>query len=182
MTRCSSSFLIFFSVIVFSAFAQDYVSKKEAFSRNSLLGGQNAMGLQQPAGSGLLDASHLTMHQSYTMSYASNGTQGDMTGLYLNRLQYQFSVPVTLQVDVGLFHKPLALAGKESGFGTGGQDAVLTVPRIGLFYKASENLFMSFEYINIPAGYSSMFMPYGAGYGMFSSPGYQRPLARPQSE
>jgi hypothetical protein len=94
------------------------------------------------------------------MSYMSDGRGSDMTGLYLNRLQYNFQAPVTLQVDVGLFHKPMALMAPNSA-APGEKSATLTIPRVGLYYQPSKNFSMAFEYFNIPAGYSNTMAPYG---------------------
>jgi hypothetical protein len=147
--------------LVFSlAFAQDFISEEKPFTKDRLTQGPAALGLTQASSSGLLDPSRFSMRQSYSMSYVTNGSQGDMTGLYLNRMQYNFSIPLTLQVDVGYFHKPLALAGEQPAM-PGAQNQTLTVPRVGLIYQPSENLFMSFEYFNVPAGYGNAFMPFG---------------------
>ncbi len=77
-----------------------------------------------------------------------------MTGLYLNRLQYDFDAPLTLQVDFGYFHRPMALF-EQSPQGMEGRSQAFTVPRVGLTYRPSKNLFMSFEYFHAPAGFAA---------------------------
>ena len=120
-------------------FPQSYVAGQKPFTKETLLGGgSTALGLGEQGPGSLLDPSRFSMQQSYSMSYMSDGKNSDMTGLYLNRLQYNFQAPVTLQVDVGLFHKPMALMDRNAG--TAGQkSAVLTVPHAALLYQPSKN-------------------------------------------
>ncbi|MFH0920025.1 MAG: hypothetical protein V1913_06650 [Fibrobacterota bacterium] len=151
--------LLILFIVITLAMAQDFTGKPTPFTKNDLI---------QPQGNSLLDPARFTMNQSYSMSYATNGAQSDMTGLYLNRMQYAFKVPLTLQVDVGFFHKPMALSG-ESDLPSGAKNAVLTIPHVGLTYQPSKNFIMSFEYFNSPAGYGNAVNPYGA-YNAFGSP------------
>jgi len=153
-------FLILLACAALAA-AQDYVGKPVPFSVNNLTA---------PVNNGLLDPARFSMQQSYSMSYVTGGGQSDMTGLYLNRMQYSFKVPLTLQVDVGFFHKPMELMG---GAETppGAKNAVLTVPHVGLTYRPSNNFMMSFEYFQAPAGYGNALSP----YGFFNNP-YYSPL------
>lgn len=139
------------------AVAQDFISAEKPFSKERLTGGNTVLGLPSSPG-GLLDPSRFSMHQSYSMNYWSSGNNSDMTGLYLNRLQYDFRIPLTLQVDIGVFHRPLALINNESS-APGTENQTMTIPRVGLTYQPTKNLFMAFEYYNIPAGYSSGFGP-----------------------
>lgn len=168
--------IISFSILNFFLFSlvlpQDFISAQTPFTKESLLGnGQTHFGLAPQSGSSLLDPSRFSMHQSYSMSFISSGNSSDMTGLYLNRLQYDFKVPVTLQVDIGFFHKPMALAGNSETL-PGQKNSLLTIPRVGLIYQPSKNFAMSFEYVNQPAGYGSAVMPYSlfSDNPFFSSP------------
>jgi len=143
--------------IVSTLFSQNFIGRQENFSKESLMGSQTAYGLSNPT-RGLLDPNRFSMNQSYSMSYASNGQNSDMSGLYLNRLQYDFQLPLTLQVDVGLFHKPMALMGRDDT-PLGVKSSVLTVPHAALIYQPTDNFIMAFEYFNTPAGYSLTSMP-----------------------
>ncbi|MDZ7315949.1 MAG: hypothetical protein ONB24_07485 [candidate division KSB1 bacterium] len=58
-----------------------------------------------------LDPSRFSMTQSYTLSYAAVGNRGFTQGLYLNTLRYQFSEPLSVAVQVGMAHQPLAIPG-----------------------------------------------------------------------
>ncbi len=142
------------------SFSENLLAPKTPFTKESLLGNNATLGINQQGPNSLLDPSRFSMHQSYSMSYSSNGTSSDMTGLYLNRMQYDFQVPVSLQVDVGFFNKPMALIGN-GGNAPGEKNSVLTIPRVGLVYQPSRNFTMAFEYFNLPGGYGNAAMPYG---------------------
>jgi hypothetical protein len=66
-------------------FPQSYVAGQKPFTKETLLGGSTALGLDEKGPGSLLDPSRFSMHQSYSMSYMSDGRNSDMTGLYLNR-------------------------------------------------------------------------------------------------
>ncbi len=55
---------------------------------------------------GWFNLSRLTMHQSYSMSYTTNGTQGYSLGVYTNNLMYQLFDPLALHVGVSLVASP----------------------------------------------------------------------------
>lgn len=169
-------FLLFIAVVCLQA--QNFIGPSKPFTKETLTGnGPTVLGLQPQAGNSLLDPTRFHMRQSYSMSYTSDGTNSDMTGLYLNRLSYDFSIPLTLQVDVGLFHKPMAMFSSTAEPGV--KTSTLTVPHVGLYYKPSKNIYMSFEYFQAPAGYAS---PYASNpfYGMGLSPFEpQSPYASP---
>ena len=153
------SLLVLASVL----FSQDFISAEKPFTKDRLTDGAAVLGLT-PATGGLLDPGRFSMHQSYSMSYWSNGREGDMTGLYLNRLQYDFSIPLSLQVDIGLFHKPMALFNGGKGEAPGAENQTLTIPRVGLTYQPSKNIFMAFEYFSVPAGYSNAASSFGSDF------------------
>ncbi|OGS36457.1 MAG: hypothetical protein A2293_00030 [Elusimicrobia bacterium RIFOXYB2_FULL_49_7] len=147
--------------------AQDFFGPEKPFTKDRLTNGSTVLGMNTATSPSLLDPARFSMHQSYSMSYVSSGGNGDMTGLYLNRLQYDFSAPVTLLVDVGFFHKPLSLleGGKDK---SDGQNQTLTIPRVGLFYQPTKNLSMSFQYFHTPAGYGLVTDPFSTNPFGFS--------------
>lgn len=153
--------LISLLVLASVLFSQDFISAEKPFTKDRLTEGSTVLGLT-PASAGLLDPSRFSMHQSYSMGYWSNGRDGDMTGLYLNRLQYDFSIPLSLQVDIGLFHKPMALFNGGKSETPGVENQTLTIPHVGLTYQPSKNIFMAFEYFSVPAGYSNAASPFGS--------------------
>ena len=117
----------------------------EEFNRNSLL---SPKGVSMPSG-GLLDASRLKMSQSYSMSYSSGSDQSSAwNGLYLNTLQYQFAVPVTLSLDLGFAHQPGALFGVgpvQSDY----RSSSFVLPRVELKYQPTRNMLLRFQYWNM---------------------------------
>jgi hypothetical protein len=164
-------FLLGMFLIVSICSSQNYVGREEPFTKERLTGGTTTLGLTPSTARGLLDPSRFSMRQSYSVSYITSGAYSDMTGLYLNRLQYNFAIPITLQVDLGYFHKPMALMDRESPPGTNNQ--AFTVPRVGLTFQPSKNFLMSFEYFHMPAGFSNSLMPFDDYY--FSPlPGFGR--------
>ncbi|MBN1465520.1 hypothetical protein JXA02_07155 [candidate division KSB1 bacterium] len=64
--------------------------------------------LQSGANIGILgiDPSRFSMAHSYSMSYMSAGGQGFTQGLYLNTMSYQFSLPLTVSLQLGMAHNP----------------------------------------------------------------------------
>ena len=153
----------FLSLLVLASvlFSQDFIRAERPFTKDRLTDGSTVLGLT-PAPAGLLDPGRFSMQQSYSMSYWSNGREGDMTGLYLNRLRYDFSIPLSLQVDIGLFHKPMALFSGGKSETPGVENQTITIPRVGLTYQPSKNIFMAFEYFSVPAGYSHAASPFGS--------------------
>lgn len=117
----------------------------EEFNRNALL---SPKGINMPSG-GLLDASRFKMSQSYTMSFSSGSDQSaSWNGLYLNTLQYQFAVPVTLSLDLGFAHQPGALFGV-GPVKTDYRSSSFVLPRVELKYQPSQNMLLRFQYWNM---------------------------------
>lgn len=133
-------------IIVSALSAQNYVSRQIPFTKETMLGNSTS--------SSLLDPSRFSMRQSYSMSYSSFGGESDLSGLYLNRMTYQFQIPLTLQVDVGLFHKPMALF-SEIPEKNGEKAAVLGIPHARLTWQPSEKFMMSIEYFQQQSGYGN---------------------------
>ena len=107
--------------------------------------------------SGLLDASRFSMSHSYSMSYMSNGSQSDMLGLYLNHIKYQFSIPLSLQVDWGYAIHPLEMNNPNPNVKAGN----LTLPRVSLQYRPTQNMLLSFEYLDLRGlGSQRSYSPY----------------------
>lgn len=53
----------------------------------------------------LLDPSRLNMTHSYTLWYSSGKKGSESFGLYVNTLQYQFSNPLKMTVELGYMHQ-----------------------------------------------------------------------------
>ncbi|MBL8026490.1 MAG: hypothetical protein JNL74_08760 [Fibrobacteres bacterium] len=149
--------------------AQDYISRQIPFTKEAML-------VNSP---NLINPSRFKMQQSYSMSYSTNGTENDLTGMYLNRMSYQFTVPLLLQVDVALMHKPMALFTGEPD-PSGAKSALLGIPHAKLTWKPSEKFMMSVEYFQQQNGYSnnSLLSPFGNSLNPYSddyfTPSYRK--------
>lgn len=142
--------LLMFSFTILNA--QDFLMQEKPFSKEDLL-----------SKSALLNSNRFFMNQSYSMIYSSttNGNS-DMTGAYINHMEYHFESPFILSMDLGMIHKPLQ---QYNDFKTNlrNNNSVpneqFVIPNIGLTYKPSDKFQISIQYINNPSAYnnSSMF-------------------------
>lgn len=104
-----------------------------------------------------LDPSRFSMSQSYSMSYADIGGRGFSQGLYLNTLRYQFAIPLTVSLQLGLAHQPFGISGVSPMMNDG-----LFVSGAQLRYQPSKNTLIQLDFRQAPySGYSrySMFQP-----------------------
>jgi len=117
--------------------------RETPFSRESLLK-ESSVRLANPSG--------FSMHQSYTIQFTSSAWGTNSSGYYLNTLSYNFSVPLTLSVDVGLYNLFYASAMPAIGYqGQTPRDTrpELIIPRIALDYQPTENMNLSLQLINL---------------------------------
>lgn len=103
------------------------------------------------AGFSLLNPNRFSMHQSYSVNFASGSFGSTSSGLYLNTLSYRIADPLTLSADVG-FYTPL-YSSSSMGFSKGGfQDPRLgssfVMPHVGLEYKPTEHTSFSLHLFN----------------------------------
>ncbi len=110
-----------------------------------------------------IDMSRFSMSHSYSMNYMSIGGKGVTQGLYLNTMSYQFSIPLTVSLQLGMAHNP---------FGGMGQNGTASILQNGMFvsgaqltYKPTDNTIIQFDFRNTP--YSSSY----PGYYMMHRPG-----------
>ncbi|MBN1561676.1 hypothetical protein JW998_15600 [candidate division KSB1 bacterium] len=103
--------------------------------------------LQSGANIGILgiDPSRFSMSHSYSMSYMAAGGQSFTQGLYLNTLSYQFTVPLTLSLQLGMAHNPFPGNGTanilQSGFFVSGAQ---------LMYKPTEKTTIQLQFRQMP--------------------------------
>lgn len=64
--------------------------------------------------SSLFDPSKLSMHQSYSFGYYSGGGTSGSLGYYLNSIEYSFSNPLKIRIDLGFLHSPSSILGGKS--------------------------------------------------------------------
>jgi hypothetical protein len=121
------------------------------FDRGTLMAPQWREGAGSVAGFSLLNPNRFSMHQSYSVNFASGSLGSSSAGLYLNTLSYRLADPLTLSADVG-FYTPL-YSSSSMGFSKGGlQDprlgSSLVFPHVGLEYKPTENSSISLHLFN----------------------------------
>jgi hypothetical protein len=135
--------------------------QKQDFDSRSLLGSGSRMA---SAGFSFLNPNRFSMHQSYSLSYASGSSGSMSSGLYLNTLSYRLSEPLTLSADLGLY-TPISSTvpgmRQNSMMGTGSS---VILPRLGLEYRPTENLSMNLELFNGPDAWKAYGSPFGPSF------------------
>ena len=115
----------------------------------------------------LLDPARFTMKNQYMMSFSSMGGSGSMLGMYLNTMEYQFKIPLTMRMQVAYQSQSAQLFGNSNNYS--GQPNMnqgkLYIPSFDLVYKPFKNTVIGFFYRD----YSSMYQNnmYGQN-GMYS--------------
>lgn len=142
-------------------------TREEGFRKDQLLR-RSSLQFSNPSG--------FQMQQSYSFQYTSTSLGSNSSGVYLNTLSYQFGIPLTLSVDIGLYNL-LSSSGQQSPYltpsqanSTGPSDTKpeFIIPRIGLDYRPTENVLLSLQLVNMPDAYRA----YGPFYSLRSP--YQR--------
>jgi hypothetical protein len=121
------------------------------FDRATLMAPQWREGAGSVSGFSLLNPNRFSMHQSYSVNFASGSFGSSSAGLYLNTVSYRLADPLTLSADVG-FYTPL-YASTSMGLSKGGlQDprlgSSLVFPHVGLEYKPTDNTSISLHLFN----------------------------------
>lgn len=118
-------------------------TRQDPFNRNSLLKG-SSLQLANPKG--------FSMQQSYTVQFSGGSFGSVSSGLYLNTLSYEFGIPLTLSVDIGMYNMFHASFQNSvlSQYNQNFQDTKpeLVIPRISLDYKPSEKVSLSLQILN----------------------------------
>ena len=97
-----------------------------------------------------LNPNRFSMHQSYSLSFASGGTGSASSGVYLNTLSYKLASPLTLSMDMG-FYTPIhsTIPGtRQNSLSSPGAGTSMILPRLGLEYKPSDNFSLNLEIFN----------------------------------
>jgi len=126
----------------------------------NLVGLLNAPVQMERAAAGLLglDASRLHIYQSYQMNYISAGSAGYSQGVYLNTMTYDFKVPLSVAVQWGIAHQPLA--GKTSSLMKDGP----FLSAAQLRYQPVKDFLIQLDYVQ---------NPYRFYQNPYSYPGYR---------
>jgi hypothetical protein len=119
-----------------------------------------------------------SMQQSYSMQFTGSSLGSHSSGVYLNTLSFQFSIPLTLSIDIGLYNLLYASSGSPFSIASKNMKPTDTkpeflLPRISLDYRPSENLTFSLQLMNGLDAYKA----YG-DMGSFYSPAYSRWMER----
>ncbi len=139
---CAIIMLVLLSLPV-AGLAQFKAQQRSKINFASLLsGGLQPQGLVGMIG---LDPSRFHMSQSYTLSFMNIGGQSFSQGVYLNTMSYRFNIPLTLNVQWGMRHSPLAAAGINSPFKNG-----FFLSGASLEYKPSKNFQIGVQYSTYP--------------------------------
>jgi hypothetical protein len=109
----------------------------------------------------LLDPSRLKMRQSYTFGYYSGSGGSATVGYYLNSLEYTFSNPLRVRVDLGFLHNPSSLVSRNSSKSNSG----VFMPGISLDWQPTSSFHFRLDYRQTPT------YNYG-GYNGYFNPGY----------
>ena len=104
----------------------------------------------------LFSPSRLKMHQSYSFGYFSGGGRSGSIGYYLNSLEYTFSNPLKVRVDLGFIHNPSNLFSRNSSL------SGAFVPGISVDWRPNSLFHMTFDYHQVPVynGYNGYYNPY----------------------
>jgi len=120
------------------------------------LSDMNGQSYVRKSGSSLFDPSKLSISGSYSLGYYSGGGHSGSIGYYMNSLEYRFSNPLKIRVDVGYLHNPSAMFSGNSA----GQNKGVIVPAVSIDWRPSENFNFRLDYRQVPVDY------YRSGYGL----------------
>lgn len=104
----------------------------------------------------LFDPSRLTVRQSYSLGYYSGGGRSGSIGYYLNSIEYVFSNPLRIRVDLGYLHSP-------TGMFSGGSSTLNSgafVPGLAVDWRPSKNILFRLDYRHVPLGAYGLRSPY----------------------
>jgi hypothetical protein len=107
----------------------------------------------------LLDPSRFKMHQSYSFGFYSGGGHSTSIGYYLNSIEYTFSNPLTVRLDLGFVHNPGAMLGSSSS------KAGAFVPGFSLNWRPSASFNFRLDFRQVP-------VVNGFGYNNYYNPGF----------
>ncbi|HHL73540.1 MAG TPA: hypothetical protein ENJ29_13625 [Bacteroidetes bacterium] len=98
-----------------------------------------------------LDPERFRMSQSYTLGVTSFGGTAISQGVYLNSISYDFSIPLTFNLEWGVRMNPLQ-AGQNQNAALPGLNNGLFLSGASLEYKPSKNFQIGVSYSSYPLG------------------------------
>jgi hypothetical protein len=109
----------------------------------------------------LFDPSKLKMSQSYSFGYYSGRGGSGSVGYYLNSLEYTFSSPLKVRVDLGFLHNPSALVSRNSSISKSGA----FIPGVSVDWRPSPNFNFRLDVRQVPyTGYGNYNGYYNPGF------------------
>ncbi len=147
MKKLTLLILVLIPVMAYMAFAQGVpdLKGKSYLSKDGL---------------SLFDPSRLIMKQSYSFGYYSGSGTSRSIGYYLNSIEYAFSSPLKIRVDLGYLHSPTnLLSGTSSGLNSG-----IFVPGFAIDWRPSKNFNLRLDYRHVPLGAYGGLNPYNNPY------------------
>jgi hypothetical protein len=94
----------------------------------------------------LFDPSRLKIRQSYSIGYYSgNGGSGSI-GYYLNSIEYSFSNPLKIRVDLGFLHNPSSILSGRSSISKSGT----IIPGVSVDWRPSSAFHFRLDVRQVP--------------------------------
>ena len=165
--------LIIITGFAFNSYAQEQKSKEISGNSSGTsifkIGKNSPLGLRSMS---LLDPERFTMKQQTIMSYSSSNRMGSgLQGMYLNTMEYRFSMPLTMRLRVAYQNNMGSLIGNKSSNGgkPGMETGNLYIPSFDMVYKPWKNTTISFHYRDY-SGTNSNYYPgnrYRSRYGFY---------------
>jgi hypothetical protein len=90
----------------------------------------------------LFDPSKLTMNQSYSFALYSGGGHSGNIGLYMNSIEYAFSEPLKVRIDLGFLHTPSQLFSGNTSIADNG----VIVPGVSVNWRPSRHFNLRLDY------------------------------------
>ncbi|HED37240.1 MAG TPA: hypothetical protein ENI76_03225 [Ignavibacteria bacterium] len=149
-------FVVIFAMPLFAQF------KNSAFPRKSIDEGMLAKNSSDYL-FGLINPNNFQMHQSYSMSYSTFGSQGVALGVYTNSMRYKFNKNLNVQLDASIIHSPYNTFGKNFSNNING----FYISRAAINWKPWKNVSISVQYRNLPGSFYSGYYG-GNGYGLYN--------------
>jgi len=110
-----------------------------------------------------LDMSRFSMTHSYSMNYMSVGGKSLTQGLYLNTMSYQFSIPLTVSLQLGMAHNPFQSANTASILQNGP-----FISGAQIRYQPSEKTVLEVNFRQMPyQNFSGLYNMHYPGYGWY---------------
>ncbi len=105
-----------------------------------------------PSVEGLLNPARFSLSHQYAFSFSTDGQTNQSLGMVINRLKYNFSIPLQLSVDLGFSFDPTQLlqnnpTSRNLGINT---NMLSLVKQAELTYHPKPNVLLSIQYKSIP--------------------------------